>query len=185
MRKALFLDRDGVINIEKNFVHKKEDFEFVEGIFELVSLANKLGYLVVVVTNQAGIGRGYYSEEDFHALMSWVATEFDKRGSRIDRVYYCPYHPDLGVGEYRRNSDDRKPSPGMLLKAAAELGIDLKNSIMVGDRLSDMEAAVSANVPFRFCLGNCKNIELAIEIRSLNDVIKFIKRDGRFKSGSL
>lgn len=176
MRKALFLDRDGIINIEKNFVYKKEDFEFVDGIFDLVSCANSSGFLVVVVTNQAGIGRGYYSEDDFHELMFWVSEEFLSRGSKIDRVYFCPYHPEFGVGKYRSHSEDRKPAPGMLLKAAMELNIDLSNSIMVGDRISDMQAAQSAAIPNRFCLGDCEHRGLAITIRSLREVQEYIIR---------
>lgn len=175
MNKALFLDRDGIINIEKNFVHKKEDFEFVEGIFDLVSYANHAGYLVIVVTNQAGIGRGYYSEADFQALMNWVNGEFSAKGGRIDRVYHCPYHPEFGIGEYRRSSKNRKPEPGMFFEAAEQFNIDLQNSIMVGDRLSDMEAAARASIPWRFCMSECEQHELGRQIRKLQEVIDFIK----------
>lgn len=174
MNKALFLDRDGIINIEKNFVHKIEDFDFVEGIFDLVACANKAGYLVIVVTNQAGIARGYYSEEDFHLLMHWMKNEFVIRGCRIDAIYFCPHHPEFGIGNYRQSSKNRKPEPGMFFEAALELDIDLANSIMVGDRISDMQAAISANIPWRFCLGDCEQPELGVQIRSLRDVNDFI-----------
>ena len=175
MNKALFLDRDGIINVEKNFVHKREDFEFVEGIFDLVSCANYVGYLVIVVTNQAGIARGYYSEADFHVLMNWMKGKFLAKGGRIDRVYFCPYHPEFGIGEYRQSSKNRKPEPGMFFEAAEQLNIDLKNSIMVGDRLSDMEAAARASIPWRFCMGECEQQEMGKQIRKLQEVIDFIK----------
>jgi D-glycero-D-manno-heptose 1,7-bisphosphate phosphatase len=175
MNKALFLDRDGVINVEKNFVHKIEEFDFIDGIFDLVLCANQAEYLVIVVTNQAGIARGYYSEEDFHKLTKWMKKEFAVRGCQIHGVYFCPYHPELGLGKYRQISRNRKPEPGMLLDAAKELNIDLNNSVMVGDRISDMQAAYSAGIPWRFCLGECEHSKLGIQIRSLREVNEFIK----------
>ena len=118
LKPALFLDRDGVINKYRPYVHRREDFIFTEGIFELVAATRKAGWLTVVVTNQAGIGRGLYSEEDFWNLMEWVEECFEERGSRIDRVYFCPYHPEHGIGRYRADSDWRKPKPGMKIGRA-------------------------------------------------------------------
>jgi D-glycero-D-manno-heptose 1,7-bisphosphate phosphatase len=146
VRRALFLDRDGVVNVEKNYVHRVADFEFVPGIFELCSTATAIGYLPVVVTNQAGIGRGYYSEDDFQHLTAWMLGVFRERGIDIARVYHCPYHPTEGLGEYRRDSFDRKPNPGMLLKARDELALDLRRSVLVGDKESDMLAGRTAGV---------------------------------------
>lgn len=145
-KPALFLDRDGVINIDHAYVHLPQDFHFVEGIFELVAAANRLGYVVVVVTNQAGIGRGYYTEADFHALTDWMLDQFAQRSAKIDAVYFCPDHPQYGVGKYRRESEFRKPAPGMLLQAANDLCIDLAMSIIVGDKDSDMQAGLAAGV---------------------------------------
>ena len=145
-RPALFLDRDGVINADYGYVHRPEEFEFVEGIFELVAAANKAGYLVVVVTNQAGIGRGYYTEAQFHALTDWMKTKFNEHGAIIDAVYFCPYHPEHGIGAYRRESEFRKPAPGMLLQAQSELDIDMAQSIFIGDKPSDMAAGRAAGV---------------------------------------
>lgn len=145
-RKALFLDRDGVINVEKNYVCRIEDFEFLPGIFDLCTLAMRLGYRLVIITNQAGIGRGYYSEADYQRLTDWMLDEFRTRGIEIDRVYHCPYHPMAGIGEYRRDSFDRKPNPGMILQARDELGLDLCRSVMVGDKDSDIEAGIAAGV---------------------------------------
>ena len=158
-RAALFLDRDGVINVDHGYVCKPENFHFVEGVFELVAFAHKAGYLIVVVTNQAGIGRGYYSAADFHALTDWMKARFMEHGGHIDAVYYCPFHPEHGLGEFRRESDCRKPAPGMLLQAGRDLGIDFAKSIFVGDKPSDMAAGRAAGVGTLLHLsgteGNC------------------------------
>ncbi|MGQ9861555.1 MAG: D-glycero-alpha-D-manno-heptose-1,7-bisphosphate 7-phosphatase [Thiobacillaceae bacterium] len=145
-RRALFLDRDGVINVEKNYVHRIEDFEFLPGIFELCATARELGYLIVVITNQAGIGRGYYTEAAFQRLTEWMLGAFRARGIDIARVYHCPYHPTAGVGEYKRESFDRKPNPGMIFKAKHELGLDLAQCVLIGDKDSDVEAGRAAGV---------------------------------------
>ncbi len=168
-KPALFLDRDGVINVEHGYVHRKEDFDFIDGIFELVAQANKKGYWVVVVTNQAGIGRGYYTEADFHALMDWVCEQFTLRAGRIDAVYFCPDHPEHGIGQYRKENECRKPGSGMFFQAAADLDIDLPGSIMVGDKISDMVAARGAGIKNLFCLGaegggDSRRVESLLEV---------------------
>ena len=145
-RCALFLDRDGIINVEKNYVHRIEDFEFIPGIFDLCAAARDLGLVIVVVTNQAGIGRGYYTEADFQHLTEWMLGQFRERGVPLDRVYHCPYHPTAGVGEYRRESFDRKPNPGMILRARQDFGLDLSESVLLGDKDSDIEAGRAAGV---------------------------------------
>ena len=145
-RAALFLDRDGVINIDHAYVYKKEDFEFVDGIFELCRRAKQHGFLICVVTNQAGIGRGYYTEANFLELTDWMCTVFCSEGAAIDKVYFCPTHPVHGIGEYKVDSTFRKPGPGMILQAAQDLDIDLARSILVGDKESDIEAGTSAGV---------------------------------------
>ena len=149
-RKALFLDRDGVINEEINYLHRIEDVVFVEGIFELVRRARAKGFLVIVVTNQAGIGRGYYTEDDFHILMSWMKREFTLADAEIDAVYFCPHHPTHGIGRYRKDCSCRKPKPGMLVKASADYQVDFSQSAMLGDKQSDLIAAERAGVAFRF-----------------------------------
>ena len=113
-RAALFLDRDGVINVEKHYVHRIADFDFMDGIFALCRAASARGMAIVVVTNQAGIGRGYYSEQQFHALSGWMCERFAAEGVTVDKVYFCPHHPQHGIGAYRAESFDRKPQPGMM-----------------------------------------------------------------------
>ena len=153
LRPALFLDRDGVINVEKNYVHRIEDFEFLDGIFDLCRAATERNMPIVVVTNQAGIGRGYYSEAQFLTLTDWMRARFEEETAPISAVYFCPYHPEQGVGEYRKESFDRKPNPGMLLRARDELGLDLGLSILIGDKGSDIAAAKAAGVGVTVMLG--------------------------------
>jgi len=152
-KKALFLDRDGVINVDHGYVHTPNNFEFIDGIFELVIAANRAGYLVIVVTNQAGIGRGYYTIDKFNHITDWMSDRFAEQGAQIDAVYFCPHHPKMGVNEYRRHCDCRKPAPGMIRKAELEHGIDLENSFLIGDRLSDMEAAKTAGIKTAILIG--------------------------------
>jgi D-glycero-D-manno-heptose 1,7-bisphosphate phosphatase len=144
--KALFLDRDGVINVEKGYVYLRESFEFIPGIFELCHDAQSSGYLLVVVTNQAGIARGYYTESDFDDLTEWMMARFAERKISITRLYYCPCHPVFGLGKYKCDSPDRKPNPGMLLRAQSELELDLGSSIIIGDKPSDIQAGYAAGV---------------------------------------
>lgn len=145
-QKALFLDRDGVINVDYGYVHQVENFEFCEGIFDLVSFANAADYRVLVVTNQAGIARGYYSERDFKYLTYWMLDEFRSRKCWIDQVYYSPFHPTEGHGAYRRDHPTRKPRPGMFLKAISDWNLSTKDSLMIGDQESDLSAAAKAGI---------------------------------------
>ena len=151
-QKALFLDRDGVINHEVGYLHAAEDVRWVEGIFELCRVAVGLGYRLVVVTNQSGIARGLYSEEQFETLMAWMREEFVKQGVALDAVYFCPFHPEHGVGKYKREHEDRKPGTGMLRRAAKALGLGLGASVLVGDRCSDIAAANAAGLRQAFLL---------------------------------
>jgi D-glycero-D-manno-heptose 1,7-bisphosphate phosphatase len=139
MTKALFIDRDGVINIEKNYLHKKEDFEFIDGVFAACELAESLGFLNIVITNQSGIGRGYYSSDDYEKLTSWMVDEFVKNRVKISKVLHCP-HTDESECECR------KPKPGMILEAQKKFDIDLKKSWLIGDKESDIEAGVNAGI---------------------------------------
>ncbi|BAU26508.1 D-alpha,beta-D-heptose 1,7-bisphosphate phosphatase [Aneurinibacillus soli] len=167
--KAVFLDRDGVINVEKNYVHKIEDFEFMDGIFELLHYFQEQGYLLIVITNQAGIGRGYYTEEQFHILNDWMVERFKEKGIHITHVYYCPYHPEYGVGDYKQDSFERKPNPGMIVRAEKEHGIDLSRSILIGDRKSDIQAGTQAGVKINILLP--VKLQRNINVRKVLEII--------------
>jgi len=141
---AVFLDRDGTINIEKHYLHKIEDFEFIPGVPEAILQLNRAGYKVVIVTNQSGVARGYYSLEAVALLHVQLQERLNAIGALVDAFYVCPHHPTAGVGEYGLVCDCRKGKPGMLLNAARDLELDLAASIIVGDKLSDIEAGLAA-----------------------------------------
>lgn len=143
---ALFLDRDGVINVNHGYVHKREEFDFIDGIFDLVRHARRQGYKVVVITNQAGIGRGYYTEDAFHQLTNWMLDQFFAADAPIDRIYFSPFHPTAGIGQYLRDDFTRKPNPGMIIQAQKDLDIDLCISVLIGDKESDIQAGVAAGI---------------------------------------
>lgn len=143
---ALLLDRDGVININHGYVHSPDQTDWVPGIFDFCRAAVAAGYRPIVVTNQAGIARGFYDEAQFALYSRWVHEEFALQGVEILATYYCPHHPDAGMGAYRIQCNCRKPAPGMLLAAAHDLGVDLAASIMIGDKTSDMRAGDAAGV---------------------------------------
>lgn len=145
-RRALFLDRDGVINIDHGYVHRPEQTDWLPGIFELCRQAKNDGMLLIVVTNQAGIGRGYYSEQQFLEYTAWIHREFAKQGTPLLATYYCPHHPEAGIGEYLAACQCRKPQPGMLQAAMRDWNIDPLLSLMIGDKGSDMQASHAAKL---------------------------------------
>jgi D-glycero-D-manno-heptose 1,7-bisphosphate phosphatase len=156
---ALFLDRDGVINVDRGYVHLPEHFEFIPGVFEIARFAvHELGWPVVVVTNQAGIGRGYYDEATYQALTRWMCDQFSRANAPIARVYHCPYHPEHGVGAYRLDHPWRKPRPGMILQAASDLDLNLAASALIGDALSDMQAGAAAGVGLLIKIGGTASV---------------------------
>lgn len=142
-RPAVFLDRDGTLNVEKEYLYRIQDWEWIPGATDALRLINQMGYLAVVVTNQAGVARGYYSESDIVILHNYVDRMLAEMGARIDAYYYCPHHPEHGEV---RDCPCRKPQPGMLFRAQRELDIDLEKSWLIGDKLSDVDAARQAGV---------------------------------------
>jgi len=150
LRPALFLDRDGVVAVDMEFLHRIEDARFIDGIFALTADFAARGHAIVIATNQSGIGRGLYTEADFARLMGWMRGEFARHGGRIDAIYFAPTHPTEAKGDYRRQSDWRKPGPGMLLAAARDLDLDLARSVAVGNLVTDVEAARAAGIPSLF-----------------------------------
>jgi D-glycero-D-manno-heptose 1,7-bisphosphate phosphatase len=146
MRKAAFLDRDGVVNEDNGYVGSWENFVFIHGIFDLMRKLQDLGYLLFVITNQSGIARGYYTEDAYLDLTEWMLGIFRGREINIIQVYYCPYHPIHGEGRYKKESYDRKPNPGMILRAQRDHNLDLSQSLLIGDKDSDIEAGRRAGV---------------------------------------
>ena len=181
MNKALFLDRDGIINVDHGYVHKPENFEFVEGIFELCQRAIEKGYQIFVITNQAGIARGYYDVATFETLSKWMVNEFAKHKVTISKVYFCPHHPTKGVNDFVMSCKCRKPEPGMINQAKEEYAITLMESIFIGDKISDMQAAYNAGIKSRILVDSrytnespSEHIEGVIRINELKQAIEFI-----------
>jgi len=136
--RAIFLDRDGTINIDKKYLHKIQDFEFLPGVVDALKQAQEKGYHLIVVTNQSGIARGYYTEQDFLTLNDWMLDELAKRKVHIDRVYYCPHHPNGVIEKYRVKCNCRKPGIELFMKAARDFNLDLDSCFAVGDRIRDL-----------------------------------------------
>lgn len=163
MVKALFLDRDGVINYDYGYVYKQSDFKFVDGIFSLCKQAQTFGYKLIVITNQSGIDRGYFTDNDFKIINDYMLHEFLKRDITITEVFYCPYLNHL----------DRKPSPSMFLKAKEKYDIDMSSSVSVGDNVRDIEAAFKAGVGRNFFLMKPDKVLLcpnSIPVNNLHEI---------------
>lgn len=168
MKKALFLDRDGVINIDKKYVYKIKDFEFCDGIFEFCKYFQNKDFLIFVITNQSGIARGYYKEEDFAILSAYMIDEFAKQAIKIEKIYHCPH---------LQGCECRKPKPAMLLKAKEEFNIDMEKSFFIGDNLTDMQAGINAKVKNLFLINddvNYDKTEFKI-FKNLKELLKYLK----------
>ena len=146
MRRAVFLDRDGVLNVDTHYLHRISDVIWVPGAKEAVSLLTRLDYQIFIVTNQSGIARGYYTESDVQILHQWMCQQISEAGGRITAVYYCPFLDGAPLDKYNKKSDWRKPAPGMVLQAAREYHVDLSHSFMIGDGLRDIECAHAAGI---------------------------------------
>ena len=178
---ALFLDRDGVINVDRAYVYRPEDFEFIDGIFDLCRRARQQDYLIFVITNQAGIARGLYTEDDFLSLTQWMCEAFASAGAAIDKVYFCPFHAEHGIGKYKLDSPFRKPAPGMILQAAQEFNVDLARSVLVGDMETDIQAGVAAGIGVNLLFRPLAQVQAAssaatLQIGSLAAVGPYLRR---------
>ena len=145
-RGAVFFDRDGTLNVDKDYLCKIEDFEWLEDAPQAIQWANERGFFVIVVTNQSGVARGYFSEEDVRRLHAWMNEDLARFHAHIDAFYYCPHLPKGSVAAYAADCDCRKPKPGVVERACAEFGIDKSASLMVGDKPRDVECAEAAGV---------------------------------------
>lgn len=147
LKPAVFFDRDGVLNHDTGYLHRWDDFRWIDGARDAVRLCNDRGFLVFVVTNQAGVGRGYYREDDVRALHARMAEDLAGSGARIDDFEYCPHHPEAALDGYRRACACRKPAAGMIEALASRWPVDRPRSLMVGDRETDLAAAAAAGIP--------------------------------------
>ncbi|MDQ0436215.1 D-glycero-D-manno-heptose 1,7-bisphosphate phosphatase [Kaistia dalseonensis] len=144
---AAFLDRDGVINVDDGYVYKPEALRFIDGAPAAIRRLNEAGYLVIVVTNQSGVARGYYTEAEMDAFHGHLRAELAGHGARLDAIYTCPYHPEATIPIYRQDHPDRKPNPGMILRAFGDFPIDRGRSFLIGDKDTDLIAAIAAGIP--------------------------------------
>lgn len=145
-RPAVFLDRDGVLNVDHGYVAKREQFQWIEGAAAAVKALNDAGYYVFVATNQSGIARGLYSEDDMHRLHAYMKDELARAGARVDDIRFCPFHPEGTIEKYRRQSDWRKPGPGMILDLMQHWSVEIERSVLVGDKDADLAAAEAAGI---------------------------------------
>lgn len=165
MNKAIFLDRDGTINVEKQYLYKIEDFELLPGVLDGLSLLQNADFLLIIITNQSGIARGYYREEDFIKLNSWMIKYFCDRGIKITKVYYCPHLPDAPVERYRINCQCRKPALGMFKQAIQDYDIDLNTSYAIGDKIRD--CAICRSTPCRgYLIGEIEKPEIISDVKN-------------------
>ena len=167
--KAIFLDRDGTINVEKDYLYKIEDFEFLPGVIDALRSAQEAGYKLIIITNQSGIARGYYTVDDFNTVNGWMLKTLQAEGVRIDKVYYCPHHPDALVPEFRVDCDCRKPKLGLYMQAVEEYDLDLDQCYAIGDKIRDCSICETTG-----CHG------FLIAENEKRDVIQNVK-DGKFE----
>jgi len=153
---AIFLDRDGIINHDYEYVYKIKNFKFIADVMTSCMKFKKLGYEIIIITNQSGIARAYYKESEFKILNQWMLDQFRSQGVEITAVYYCPHHNTKGVGQFKVDCNCRKPKPGMLLQAKNDHNINLTESILIGDNITDIEAGIAAGITKNYLVNTGK-----------------------------
>ena len=189
-KKAVFLDRDGTINVEKHYLHKIEEFEFLPGVIDGLRILQDLGFLLIIITNQSGIGRGYYTENDFEVLNSWMLITLQKHGIKIAKVYYCPHLSDAKIDKYKVVCTCRKPLLGMYEQAICDFNIDIVHSWAIGDKIRDCAICekydckgflVAENenpkVISKVKAKQMKNVDYALDLLESAKVIKSVMED--------
>lgn len=164
-KKAIFLDRDGTINVEKDYLYKIEDFEFLPGVLDGLRLLQSAGYLLIIITNQSGIARGYYTEEDFNDLTAWMIDHLRQKGITIARVYYCPHHPEAAVEQYRQKCDCRKPRLALFQKAEKDFDLKLSKCYAIGDKLRDCTLCMDSDCR-GFLIGSSEDVATIEHVKS-------------------
>jgi len=170
MRKALFLDRDGVINVDHGYTYKIENFEFTKDLFNLLKLFQEKNYLFFIVTNQSGIGRGYYTQEDYNTLTEWLTTTLHQKGMDIEKVYHCAHAPE-------ENCQCRKPEIGMMQQCLSNYNIDLTHSWMIGDKQSDIDFARHSNVGHTIAIGERKIENAEYHFASISECTHYLEEN--------
>ena len=177
-RRAVFLDRDGTINVEREFLHRPAEFEFIPGAPQAIRLLNDAGFLVIVVTNQSGVARGYYEESAISSLHRHLDAELARFGAAIDGYYFCPHHPEYGTDNHTKFCVCRKPRAGMLLQAANDFSLDLASSYLIGDKLADVEAGLNAGchpILVRTGYGAAESAKLPPDIPVYDDLLTAVR----------
>lgn len=171
MNKAVFLDRDGTINVEKHYLYKITDFEFIPGALDGMKLLSNAGYLLIIITNQSGIARGYYTEDDYQTLNRYMLQECEKNGIKITDTYYCPHLPEARIKDYSLDCECRKPKTGLFRQAIEKYNIDLSTSYAIGDKLRDLSICEKTA-----CMGylidgfNSENGELPAGVKAVSSL---------------
>ena len=182
MKPAIFLDRDGTINLDHGYVHLSDDFQFIDGVIDAMVELKKMGYLLVLITNQSGIARGLFTEDQFMHLTEWMDWSLADRGVDLDGIYFCPHHPQAIIEEYRQDCECRKPKAGMFIDAQTQLDIDMSASYMIGDKMEDMLAASAAGVGHKVLVRTGKDVTPESEsaadavLNSLTDLPNYLAK---------
>ena len=178
MHRVAFLDRDGVINYDYGYVHKKSNFKYIENAVNAMSKLNSNGFKIIIVTNQAGIAKGHFTEDEYHSLTEWYVNELKEKKVEIFDIFFCPYHIDSEILKYKKDSFLRKPNPGMFFEAFSKHHIDKNNSFMVGDKVSDIKASLAAGIKNNFLIANeslkSEVLDKTKYVKSLSDAVNLV-----------